>query len=290
MKLIKILVATFALLSIATPPSHAQNFFSALQNALTGSARGGSNGLPPTNLDSFVYQSGYNTNIYGDEGTTDIPPLDSFQKQNRINAGINGQNAAGLTTGHGSYMPDAWGADEFLAPPGEWDMTGSGSNNGQFTVSATQLNATQAAQAALAAAAQAASLASYPNQNGITVNANVNGTPISATITPPTPAVPTPPTPPAVVAPVITFMTNPPAFISAFGSWATQTVPYAVTQGMVPVQDSTNGLLMGWMAPGQSLSQFLSGQTGTLLPSETAEAQTMLQNLSPSSNYVVPGG
>jgi len=39
-----------------------------------------------------------------------------------------GQRDAGLTTGHGSYMPSAWGADEFIAPPGEWSQ--SGSNNG----------------------------------------------------------------------------------------------------------------------------------------------------------------
>jgi hypothetical protein len=263
MKLIKTLIATFALLSIAAP-SHAQRL-----TITVGGSNSSSSGLPPTNLDSFVYQSGYNTNIYGDEGDVDIPPLNSFQKDNRINAGINGQNAAGLTTGHGSYMPDAWGADEFLSSPGEWDFAGQQTNN-STGISATLLNATQAAAAAIAAANVNTNL---PSSN-ITSNANVNGS-----------ALPDAPAAPAAPA----FMTNPAAWISAFGTWATATVPYALTQGMVPVQDSTNGLLMGWMAPGTSLSQFLSGQTGLLLPSEQGEAQTMLSNLAPSNDYVVPG-
>ncbi len=59
--------------------------------------------------------------IYGDEGTDSIPPLDNFSY---INSGI-GADSSGLTTGHGSMMPSAWGADEFLAPPGEWSMSGA---------------------------------------------------------------------------------------------------------------------------------------------------------------------
>jgi hypothetical protein len=263
MKLIKTLIATFALLSIATP-SHAQNALGQLTNLLRNGNRSTPSGLPPTNLDSFVYQSGYNQAIYGDEGDVDIPPMNSFTKASRINAGINGQNAAGLTTGHGSFMPDAWGADEFIG--NEWDFSGVGSSNPAYNLTATQLNATQAAQAALAAANMANSLAGNSTPN-ITSNANVNGTSVP-------------------VAPAV------PAFVAAFGQWATQAVPYAVVPGMVPVQDSTNGMLMGWMAPGTSLSQFLSGSTGLLLPGETGEAQSMLQNLSPASDITVqmPGG
>src|SRR5208337_1351175 len=51
--------------------------------------------------------------------TTGLPPLYGFTQASRINTGITGARDAGLTTGHGSYMPNAWGADEFLAPPGE---------------------------------------------------------------------------------------------------------------------------------------------------------------------------
>ena len=33
---------------------------------------------------------------------------------------------------------------------------------------------------------------------------------------------------------------------------------------------------MGWLAPGESLRSFLSGQTGKLLPREAAAAQALL--------------
>lgn len=34
-------------------------------------------------------------------------------------------DALGLTTGHGTCMPDAWGADEFISSPrGEWGRSG----------------------------------------------------------------------------------------------------------------------------------------------------------------------
>jgi hypothetical protein len=82
------------------------------------------NGLPPTSLDSFVANSGYNDAIYGDEGTDGLPPYYGFDASHRINAGITGQSAAGLTTGHSSYLPDAWGGDEFTG--NEWSMSGSG--------------------------------------------------------------------------------------------------------------------------------------------------------------------
>jgi hypothetical protein len=62
-------------------------------------------GLPQTSLDSFVADAGGNADqIYGDEGTTDIPPLFGFSGGNTINSGIN----SNLTTGHASNLPSAW--------------------------------------------------------------------------------------------------------------------------------------------------------------------------------------
>jgi hypothetical protein len=59
--------------------------------------------LPETRLDSFVKESGYNDMIYGDEGTDGPPPYDDFLY---INDGI---TSGGLTTGHPSDAPSAWG-------------------------------------------------------------------------------------------------------------------------------------------------------------------------------------
>ena len=62
-------------------------------------------GLPQTSLDSFVADAGGNADqIYGDEGTTDIPPLFGFSSGNTINSGI----TSNLTTGHASGLPSAW--------------------------------------------------------------------------------------------------------------------------------------------------------------------------------------
>ena len=63
-------------------------------------------GLQATTLDSFVVNAGGNAEmIYGDEGTTDIPPLFGFTEGNTINAGIQGN----LTTGHADPgLPSAW--------------------------------------------------------------------------------------------------------------------------------------------------------------------------------------
>ena len=62
-------------------------------------------GLQATTLDSFVMNAGGNAeNIYGDEGTSDIPPLFGFTGGNTINSGIQGN----LTTGHASGLPSAW--------------------------------------------------------------------------------------------------------------------------------------------------------------------------------------
>lgn len=83
--------------------------------------------LPPTTTDSFVKQAQGNADlIYGDEGTLDVPPYDSFDQIHRINSGIYDTRAKGLTTGHGSYMPDAWGGDEWTG--NEWSRSGSASN------------------------------------------------------------------------------------------------------------------------------------------------------------------
>ncbi len=105
------------------------------------------NGLPPCNMDSFVYQAGAQAEmIYGDEGVTDIPPLFGFTNASRINAGITGINDVGLTTGHGSYMPSATGADEFIAPAtGEWSQSGANYGNLAYNNAADVLDATDAA-------------------------------------------------------------------------------------------------------------------------------------------------
>ena len=91
------------------------------------------NGLPPTMMDSFVYNAGGMAElIYGDEGTTDIPPYFVFDQSHRINTGISGVDAAGLTTGHGSVLPNAWGGDEFVGP--EFSMAGSPMPNAPGTI------------------------------------------------------------------------------------------------------------------------------------------------------------
>jgi hypothetical protein len=73
------------------------------------------NGLPPTMMDSFVNEAmEHKEAIYGDEGTNGPPPYMLFTEDHRINTGILDQRDAGLTTGHGSFMPDGVGKDEFL--------------------------------------------------------------------------------------------------------------------------------------------------------------------------------
>lgn len=81
--------------------------------------------LPPCRMDSFVDQAGGMAElIYGDEGVgAELPPFDNFTKEHRINAGIFGIRDEGLTTGHGSLMPDAWGADEYIG--NEWGQSGA---------------------------------------------------------------------------------------------------------------------------------------------------------------------
>jgi len=105
------------------------------------------NGLPPTSMDSFVHEAAGSADlIYGDEGKWDIPPYDSFTVPHRINSGIFGVRDAGITTGHGSYMPDAWGGDEWTG--NEWSQ--SGANSGPPTTGSTQASpATQSETGAL---------------------------------------------------------------------------------------------------------------------------------------------
>ncbi|PZM81335.1 MAG: hypothetical protein DKT66_19150 [Candidatus Melainabacteria bacterium] len=81
------------------------------------------NGLPPTRMDSFVKEAKQHAaHIYGDEGTYGLPPYMGFSKVHRINTGIMDERDSGLTTGHGSYLPDAWGGDEFHQ--NEWTQSG----------------------------------------------------------------------------------------------------------------------------------------------------------------------
>ncbi|MCC6978251.1 MAG: hypothetical protein IT343_08005 [Candidatus Melainabacteria bacterium] len=88
-----------------------------------GDQSGWRNGLPPTRTDSFVKEAKHHAaHIYGDEGTYGLPPYMGFSKVHRINTGIMDERDAGLTTGHGSYMPDAWGGDEFHQ--NEWSQSG----------------------------------------------------------------------------------------------------------------------------------------------------------------------
>jgi hypothetical protein len=91
--------------------------------------RTGRNGLPVTSLDSFVLNAGGAADqIYGDEGTEGPPPFEEFTAGHRIQAGIQG-NASGLTTGHGSYLPCAWGGDEYVdGPEFSQSAPGSGGN------------------------------------------------------------------------------------------------------------------------------------------------------------------
>jgi len=156
------MIAVAAIALASGSPVQAQGLPTVLNSgtSLLNQLMSGPANLPPTNLDSFVAQSGYNENIYGDE-STGLPPLFGFTQASRINTGILGVNNAGLTTGHGSYMPDAWGADEFLAPPGEWSQSGSNNGNVNYNNAAAGLDAQAQADAATAAT-QAAQ-----NANGV---------------------------------------------------------------------------------------------------------------------------
>lgn len=81
-------------------------------------------GLPPCTMDSFVHEAkNMAENIYGGESFFGPPPFDGFTQDHRINSGLFDDRNTGLTTGHGSQLPDAWGADEFVS---DGEMTASG--------------------------------------------------------------------------------------------------------------------------------------------------------------------
>jgi|AGTN01.2.fsa_nt_gi hypothetical protein len=84
----------------------------------------GRNGLPMTSTDSFVLNSaGEGELIYGGEGADGIPPYNEFTAEHRIERGIQGARAEGLTTLHGSLLPSATGNDEFIGGT-EWLQAG----------------------------------------------------------------------------------------------------------------------------------------------------------------------
>lgn len=205
-------------------------------------------GLPPTNLDSFVHQAGGRAEeIYGDEGVDGLPPIDGFNAHNRIDAGIFGTRNAGLTTGHGSLMPSAWGwADGYS---NEWAWTGDKSGN---------------------------QLPIYVPQSPLTAGGILNSVTTGLGVGTERPGEMAPV---RIADPSINYDRNAPDFIRNYGMWATAAVPYAVTPDMKPVQNTQTNQLMGWIAPGDSVSDFLSGRTGRLLPSQQAAATAMLNNL-----------
>ncbi|MBN8659617.1 MAG: hypothetical protein J0M35_04595 [Candidatus Obscuribacter phosphatis] len=97
----------------------------------SASAQSQRRNLPPVRMDSFVQQAGgMAESIYGDESFKGPPPYYNFTREHRINTGIVGTRDAGLTTGHGSLMPSAWGADEYIGGP---EMDYSGANHGVHT-------------------------------------------------------------------------------------------------------------------------------------------------------------
>ena len=78
-----------------------QNTFYAPNNLAYQTEHNGKSGkLPATRLDSFVFTSGYNDHIYGDEGTDGPPPYSSFSTI--------GSGGVTATTGHPSDAPSAW--------------------------------------------------------------------------------------------------------------------------------------------------------------------------------------
>lgn len=109
--------------------------------------------LPPVMMDSFVQQAGAHAElIYGDECIgQNPPPYDYFTKIHRIDAGIHGLRDLGLTTGHGSVLPDSWGADEYISA-GEWSQTGARGNvNNPQSIAATNVDLNDVGGTAIAA-------------------------------------------------------------------------------------------------------------------------------------------
>ena len=73
---------------------------------------------------------------------------------------------------------------------------------------------------------------------------------------------------------------GPPDSSSGSGSQQPVTPPYTIGPDWIAVQNSHNGQIMGWMAPGETYQQFFSGASGHLLPgaNNQAEAQYILNN------------
>ncbi|MCA9805702.1 MAG: hypothetical protein KC777_27210 [Cyanobacteria bacterium HKST-UBA02] len=78
--------------------------------------------LPFNCLDSFVLNTRYKqigdfngSHIY--DGASGLPPYEDFTRVHRIKRDIQGSRDAGITTGHGSALPDAWGGDEWIEGP-----------------------------------------------------------------------------------------------------------------------------------------------------------------------------
>jgi hypothetical protein len=184
--------------------------------------------LPPTHLDSFVHHaliSGHAEHIYGDEGTFGPPPQMGFNIKHRINIGIVGERDEGLTTGHGSYMPDAWGSDEFLKAPGAWSQ--SGANYGDHKYNGVD-----------------GSDNSPSNEGGSAWGDNYNQNGDTGSSSGP----------------------------------KQQVIPYKIGPGWIGVQNTHDGGVMGYMAPGESLADFMSGRSGHILPEYAEEGKWILAN------------
>ncbi|MBI5172463.1 MAG: hypothetical protein SFV17_23395 [Candidatus Obscuribacter sp.] len=122
-------LALLTLLSLQQLPAQAQSVGDIVSGQVLRQLMGGQAGqrrqLPPVRMDSFVDQAGgHAEHIYGDEGANGLPPYFGFSKAHRIDTGIQGIRNQGLTTGHGSVMPDAWGGDEYIGA--EWSDTNRG--------------------------------------------------------------------------------------------------------------------------------------------------------------------
>lgn len=93
--------------NVTKPTAKQTAVYLATQTTQLDKVFGGSPFLPPTRLDSFVKEAGGMAElIYGDEGDDGLPPYFEFDSSHRIERGI---QSGGLTTGHKSGLPEAWG-------------------------------------------------------------------------------------------------------------------------------------------------------------------------------------
>lgn len=172
-------LALLTLLSLQNLPAQAQSVGDIVSGQVLRQLMGGAGGqrrqLPPVRMDSFVDQAGGNKElIYGDEGANGLPPYFGFSKEHRIDAGIMGIRDQGLTTGHGSVMPDAWGGDEKTG--NEWSDTNRGRPPMHW--GGQQQDAAALAQAAAFAALQgAAGGTTSSGGGGTTSSGGGNGLP-----------------------------------------------------------------------------------------------------------------